>query len=106
MEQPRRQGGEMGSDSSPEGTCNYHPGGNMNIALDFDGVLHDYHGWNGGKLNDPIPGALELVNELLERGAKLWVFSTRDANQIFTWLNIHGFPNLPITNKKLVQFHV
>lgn len=34
----------------------------LEIALDFDGVLHEFHGWNGpgdDTMNGPLPGAVE-----------------------------------------------
>jgi hypothetical protein len=45
------------------------PDGRKVIALDFDGVLHDYHGWNHGMLKDEIPGMILLVDTLVAEGA-------------------------------------
>lgn len=80
-------------------------GGSM-IAIDFDGVLHQYHGWNGGVLNEPMPGAKKFIEEVLKQGAEIAVFSTRNAVSIAEWLHEHGFPPLFVTDKKLGMFHV
>lgn len=51
------------------------------IALDFDGVLHSYPtGWHGAAVIDgePIPGALEFVQGLLQAGITIHIFSARN----------------------------
>ena len=42
-------------------------------AVDFDGVIHKYSkGWVGGAIYDkPMPGALEIMEELTKTG--LWL---------------------------------
>ena len=36
-----------------------------NIAIDFDGVIHEFHGWGDGTCyGDPLPGALDAIKEL------------------------------------------
>jgi hypothetical protein len=70
------------------------------IALDFDGVLHSYAGWNNGALNGPLPGALGAVNELLKRGYEVKIFSTRDRVTIEGWLRQHLFPTLEVCSDK------
>lgn len=67
------------------------------IALDFDGVIHQYKGWNEGKLGKPIPGAREAVNTLMEKGYKVVIHSTRSMQQIRSWLHNYGFPSLDIS---------
>lgn len=38
-----------------------------NIAIDFDGVIHDFQGWGDGTCyGDPLPGALEAIKKLSE----------------------------------------
>lgn len=80
----------------------------MIIAVDFDGVLHDYtKGWCGGKIyGDPVPGAREAMRELLRDGHQVWVFTARafsgyvdgdrlvpgDAPGIRKWLKYHKIP--------------
>lgn len=36
-----------------------------NIAVDFDGVIHEFKGWGDGTCyGDPLPGSLEAILEL------------------------------------------
>ena len=36
-----------------------------NIAIDFDGVIHEFHGWGDGTCyGDPLPGALDAIKKL------------------------------------------
>ena len=38
-----------------------------NIAVYFDGVIHDFKGWGDGTCyGDPLPGALKAIEELSE----------------------------------------
>lgn len=76
------------------------------IALDFDGVLHDYHGWNSGKLAGPIPGMVLLVDTLRAEGAYVVIHTTRKADEIAPWLAEHGFPDLPVYNDKWSRIDV
>ena len=73
------------------------------IALDFDGVLHQYrNGWTGHVPEEPpVPGALEFVQYLLLRGWTVVVYSARAKQQegadgICRWLDQHGFPPLHV----------
>lgn len=70
------------------------------IALDFDGVIHQYSGWNGGKLNEPIPGAKEAIVLFVNAGFRVVVFSTRDENMIKPWLQLNDFPELEVCSEK------
>ncbi len=70
------------------------------IALDFDGVLHQYDGVYSAFLSEPIPGAREAIFEFLENGFEVVIFSTRDSESIETWLKEHNFPPLTVTDKK------
>jgi hypothetical protein len=74
------------------------------IALDFDGVLHSYRGYNGGLIAGPIPGALESVHKLQAAGHTVVVFSTRPRDVIAAWLRTHEFPALEVTDTKLKFF--
>lgn len=76
------------------------------IALDFDGVLHDYHGWNGGKTGEPIPGMIVLVDILVAKGAYVIVFTTRDKMIVAEWLALHGFPAMDVRNDKWSRIDV
>ncbi len=71
------------------------------IALDFDGVIHDYHGWNDGKMGDPIVGAGPAIEQLISRGAEVVIFSTRDVSTIVDWWNKWEMPEpIHITREK------
>jgi hypothetical protein len=70
------------------------------IALDFDGVIHDYHGWNDGKLGRPIDNSFAGVQSLLGRGLKVIIFTTRDKESVRGWLATWNFPDLEVTNEK------
>lgn len=82
------------------------------VALDFDGVLSEYHGDFGAPPGPPYPGMLALVTELIERHkVKVVVFSARAGSAMGTrlireWLREHGFPPLDITNIKEPEFSV
>jgi hypothetical protein len=50
------------------------------VAIDFDGVLHPYtNGWVGSVPADepPMPGAVDFLIALRERGYRMVVFSSR-----------------------------
>lgn len=77
------------------------------VALDFDGVLHDYHGWNGGKLSGPIPGMQGVVAQLIEAGAHVVVHTTRKADDIGLWLAEHyGISREYVYNEKWSRIDV
>lgn len=80
------------------------------LSLDFDGVLHRYsRGYQDGTVYDgPAPGALEFVQEAQEHFI-LIVHSARARTvegyeQIKDWLQLHGFPDLPVTPEKPPAF--
>lgn len=62
------------------------------IAVDFDGVIHDYHrGWADGSIyGSMMPGAAEALNELLDKYA-VFIFTAREPEQVMPWLQMHGF---------------
>ncbi len=38
-----------------------------NIAVDFDGVVHEFHGWGDGTCyGDPIDGSIEAIKKMSE----------------------------------------
>lgn len=65
------------------------------VALDFDGVIHKYSkGWLDGSIYDePIPGAVEAVQELMKHFA-VFIHTTRDPAQVAAWLSDLGFYTL------------
>jgi 5'(3')-deoxyribonucleotidase len=89
------------------------------IAVDFDGVLHQYSkGWQDGSIYDPpMPGALDAIKILMDKYA-VFCHTTRDPYQVTNWLIVHGIRaeadenpernfwsdqgTILVTNKKLV----
>ncbi|MFG2963558.1 hypothetical protein ACGFZS_09740 [Streptomyces sp. NPDC048288] len=63
----------------------------MTIAVDFDGVIHQYsRGWQDGSIYDPpMPGALDGLRTLME-GDAVFIFTTREPEQVAAWLTEHG----------------
>jgi hypothetical protein len=73
------------------------------IAIDFDGVLHRYTSpfGDGVPRDKPVPGALEMVTALRERGYQCVVFTARtDIGAVSQWLLANGFPALRVTTDK------
>ncbi|GAI89623.1 unnamed protein product [marine sediment metagenome] len=85
------------------------------IAIDFDGVIHKYSkGWQDGEIYDePVEGALEAIVELLIKGYKVSIFTTREhpavvknwiIDKMYKCKEIEGKPfyqeNFEVTNKK------
>mgnify|MGYP001168453022 CR=1 FL=1 len=74
------------------------------VAIDFDGVLHRYDGWEGADhFNDPVPGAREFLAELRARGYRIVVWTARPFAGIQEWLVQHGMSGLvaEITDRKV-----
>lgn len=59
----------------------------MTIALDFDGCVHAYsRGWQDGSIyDDPMPGALDALNELMKRDA-VFIHTSRDPQSVALWI--------------------
>lgn len=62
------------------------------VAVDFDGVIHAYRrGWHDGTIyDDPMPGALEGLHELMRHYAVV-VHTTREPEPVIAWLEDRGF---------------
>lgn len=73
----------------------FEPG--STIAFDFDGVIHRYqHGWKDGSIYDvEIPETINLIKDLLNFGYKVFIFSTRDPEQIHQWIENNQRFSLP-----------
>lgn len=72
------------------------------IAIDFDGVLHEFqNGWDGDvPKNPPIKDALWAVNTLRNAGHEVIIYTTRDPQHVKNWLGRYNFPLLEVTNTK------
>ncbi|MGD8189950.1 hypothetical protein ACQCN2_08205 [Brevibacillus ginsengisoli] len=70
------------------------------IALDFDGVLAEYSGWQGEHhMGNPIPGALEFINAN-QSSYQFVIYTVRKPQRIIEWLQKNAFPYIPVTNTK------
>jgi hypothetical protein len=76
------------------------------VAVDFDGVLHDYsRGWTGYvPVGKPIEGAIQFILDIEAKGFEPVIFSARadtiyGENCIRDWLKKWGFPTLRIFPK-------
>ena len=82
----------------------------MAIAVDLDGVLAEYHRFEGNHIiGAPITKMWLRVISWLEDGEEVWIFTARGGTKeerafISKWLDYHGLPDLPITNIKLKDF--
>jgi len=83
----------------------------MNIAVDFDGVIHWYRkGWNGGAIYDiPMPGCKEAMKQLQGQGHRLIIFSARayaQRKEMEAWLKVHNIPYNEIATDAKPLAHV
>ncbi len=69
------------------------------IAVDFDGVIHQYRGGKG--LGVPIPGSKGGIQALQSAGIQVVVFTVRQPSIVSSWLKSNGFPPLQVTNTKM-----
>jgi hypothetical protein len=64
------------------------------IAVDFDGVVAEYDGWQGrGILGQPRPDVIEALHELHEEGWKIVIHTTRGEREVGPYLAKHGIPH-------------
>lgn len=81
------------------------------IGIDLDGTLAHYSGWKGIEhIGEPIPKMLAQVNEWLEQGRDVKIFTARVSvtgplreeaiDYIHQWCKKHGLPALEVTNIK------
>lgn len=82
------------------------------VAVDLDGVLHEYsRGWTGYELDDPLPGAVAFVDNLIELGYDPVVYTARADCQrafgiIYAWLDKWGFPPMRVYQKIVAVAYV
>jgi hypothetical protein len=76
------------------------------VAVDFDGVLHDFSaGWTGYiPEGDPLPGAQQFIADIISAGLTPVIHSARAdcayaVDCINAWLAQWGFPALRVTCK-------
>lgn len=82
----------------------------VDVAVDFDGVLHTYNHWRDGTLyGAPIEGSVDAMWEIVNSGRRAAVFTARADTQeqydaVVEWLDKHGYPPVPVTNTKPVAY--
>jgi adenylylsulfate kinase len=65
----------------------------LTIAVDFDGVLAEYDGWQGCEvLGAPRPDVIQVLRILRDEGWKIIIHTTRDARHITDYLRSHCIP--------------
>ncbi len=76
----------------------------MIIAVDFDGVIHDYlNPLPGRKMGEPIEGAVESLHALVDAGHGVVIHTARAAgglkagDHIRAWMDYWWFPRLQVT---------
>lgn len=76
------------------------------IAVDLDGTLASYDGWNGAEhIGEPIKPMLRLVRLWTSEGKKVVIFTARAADKknipiVKEWLKKHNLGDLEVTNVK------
>ena len=69
----------------------------LTIAVDFDGVIHTYEkGYHDGTIyGGVIPGTIEALTALMQRGAEIVIHTARDLhdlNNVRGWLLANDVP--------------
>lgn len=75
----------------------------LTIAVDLDGVLHDWRNpVEGRTMGAPLPGAVQAMTELMLEGDTLIVFTCRDdsTGYITRWLDYWHVPYHEVTSRK------
>ncbi len=89
--------------ASPEFT---HQDGFGWYAVDLDGTLAKYDGWQGQDyIGEPIPAMMAKVKKLLADGCTVKIFTARAGIEgavkvVHQWLADHGLPPFEVTDKK------
>ena len=76
-------------------------------AVDLDGTLAKYDGWNNGEIGEPVPLMLMRVKRWVKQGEDVRIFTARVSNgdprevkRIQDWTEKHVGKRLPVTNVK------
>lgn len=71
----------------------------LTLLVDFDGVLHNYHGFVNAPLDLPVPKSRAAMYKLAQT-FRLVCFTARDKELVEIWLRNYGFPKMKVTNRK------
>lgn len=76
------------------------------VAVDFDGVIHAYsRGWVEGSIYDPpVPGAFAALRHLMCSGYPVFIFSSREPEQICEWIGRFAPDRHPVVVPDDVKF--
>ena len=80
------------------------------IAVDLDGTLAEYHGWQGEEhIGKPIPLMMARVKNWIAQGRTVAIFTARANDEsaipyVKEWLEKQGLPPLEVTNIKRKEF--
>lgn len=80
--------------------------GSQVVALDFDGCLAELLPGQFSKIGEPLPGAIEAIQTLVDEGYRVVIMSTRamsgkGKSDIQDWLDAHGAPDVTVTGHKI-----
>lgn len=80
------------------------------LGTDLDATIADSSGYPNYKLTEPLPGAVEALQELNRRGWKIVIFTARpsaDYRMIESFLNDHKIPfKMIICGKLLCKYYI
>jgi len=76
------------------------------VAIDFDGVLIEWHGFDKPDIEfgKPKKDAVEAVKRLTDLGYECYILTARhkrDWSAIKDWLKQYGFPEMVVGNRKM-----
>ena len=76
---------------------------NKTLAIDFDGVIHDYkHPIDGKKLGAPLDGSVVALDELYDAGYKIIIHTVKARNEqgkqmVEDWLDHYSIEHHEVT---------
>ena len=78
------------------------------VCLDLDGVVAQYKGWAGAEtIGEPMPGALEFIRAIHERGVAVVISTARnDLGPVIRWVQKHGIPAVVTHEKPVASIYI